>query len=320
MFLLRTLLLLSMLALSAAIAAGFLGALHPAFDTAAHFRAHLAVGLLALACLRAVMRRPIVAAPFAAIAIAAGVSCAPGLRTDVRSQVPTERADAPVYSLLQMNLLFNNPAPGLFLAEVDRLKPDIVTVEEVSQHWQEPLQRLHAAYPHRYRCPEWSAHGGVTIYSRFEITQEPTGCGGYGSLGVAHFLIDGRQIAIGAAHLRWPWPASGPRQIGELAPILAGIGPDALIVGDFNATTWSHSLQRFAQLGGLEVRGGVGPTWMWEGLPNTLARWIGFPIDNVLSKGAVRIVEASTLPPAGSDHLPVLVKFQLVPADGAAGG
>lgn len=316
---LRTLLMLAMLALAVAIAAGFLGAVHPAFDTAAHFRAHLAVALLALACLRSVLRRPIIAAPFAAIAIAAGVTCAPGLPKETESQTAAGRANAPAYTLLQMNLLFNNRTPERFVALVDRLKPDIVTVEEVSRIWQQPLQQLGEAYPYRYRCPEWATHGGVTIYTRFEMTQTPTGCGGYASLGVAHFLIDGRPIAVGAVHLRWPWPASGPKQIGELAPILADIGPDALIAGDFNATTWSHSIRRFAGLGGLTVQGGIGPTWLWEGLPTSLARWIGLPIDNVMSKGAVEIVEAKTLQPVGSDHLPVLVRFRIRPAGAPAG-
>ncbi len=316
---LRTLLLLAMLALTLAIAAGFLGAVHPAFDTAAHFRAHLAVVLLALACLRSVLRRPIVAAAFAVVAFAAAVTCAPGLPREPERDGATGRADLPVHTLLQMNLLFNNRTPERFVAEVERLKPDIVTVEEVSRRWRQPLEKLGSAYAYRYRCPEWATRGGVTIYSRFEMTQDPTGCGAYASLGVARFMIDGRPITIGAVHLRWPWPASGPKQIGELAPILAGIGPDALIAGDFNATTWSHSIRRFARLGGLTVHGGIGPTWLWEGLPTWLARWIGLPIDNVMSKGAVDILDAKTLPPVGSDHLPVLVRFQVLPAAGPAG-
>jgi endonuclease/exonuclease/phosphatase (EEP) superfamily protein YafD len=129
--------------------------------------------------------------------------------------------------------------------------------------------------------------------------------------------IDAKWVEIGVVHLRWPWPASGPEQIKALEPRLAFIGADAIIAGDFNAATWSHSVQRFADVAGMTVATGFGGTWMYKLLPPYLAPRLGLPIDNAMAKGSVSIDRVSTLPAIGSDHLPLLIEFS-VAADAQA--
>jgi len=311
MSVLRPLLLLVMLGLSAGILGGFLGAVHPVFDTLSNFRLHLSVGLLALAALWSLKCSRIPAFVFALVAFGGVAAAVPGLPITSRAVMPS--AGERTYSLFVMNLLWNNPEPARVEALIAANDPDIVMLTELSPVWTQMLARLAGRYPHAFHCAEWGHEPGSIILSRFPRLPGDGFCGPYGSLGLARFEIGGRAVALGVVHLRWPWPASGPRQIDVLVPELARIGPDALVAGDFNSATWTHSVGRFAEAGGLTVINGIGGSW---GPSLTFAgrRWqwppsLGLPIDNAMAKGAVRVVTARTLEPAGSDHLPLLVNF-----------
>jgi endonuclease/exonuclease/phosphatase (EEP) superfamily protein YafD len=303
----RPLLLLAMLGLSAAIAFGFLGALHPAFDTFAHFRLHFAVGLIGLAAIWTIKCSRVPALIFAAIGFAAIVTCAPGLRGVATRDTPI--TGETIRRLLHVNVRYDNPEPERVFAMLAQVDADIVSANEMSRFWQLELQKRLVAYPHVYHCPEWSVIGGVMIFSKFPISPGSEFCGDYASLALVEMTIDGRSVTIGSAHLRWPWPASGPRQVDALAPRLGQLGQDALIAGDFNAATWSFLFGKFARLGGLRMVDGIGPTWLHRWFPEAAIRLVGFPIDNVLASGDIGIVSARTLDPVGSDHLPVLVEF-----------
>lgn len=300
----RRLLLLALLAAAGGVAAGFLGFLHTAFDTLAHFRLHGSAAIVAGAPLLAFRRPRWPAALFLIAGLAGIVASATGLRYPSGQALATGQK---VYRALHMNLYYDNSAPERFIALVRETRPDMVAVTEVTQAWLRRLEGLSDMLPHMRRCTEWGKFGGTMILSRFAIAGQE--CGVRGTLSLVRMEIDGNALTFGEAHLRWPWPASGPRQIEANAPLLAQIGPTALVAGDFNATTWSDQLARFASHGGLKIHGGIGPTWIADPMPASLARWIGLPIDNVLWKGRVRIVSARTLAPAGSDHLPVLVEF-----------
>ena len=123
--------------------------------------------------------------------------------------------------------------------------------------------------------------------------------------------IAGETVEIGSVHLRWPWPASGPKQITALKPFLETIGETAIMAGDFNSVPWSYSLGRFASYAVMRISAIPGGTWLFKPLPTEWAHWFGLPIDNVLSKDRVRIVDIQTRREVGSDHLPVLVRFTL---------
>lgn len=304
-----------MLGTLATIVAGFFGALLPLFDTLSNFRLHLSVLLLVLAAIWSLRCSRIPALLFALFGFAGIAFSAAGL--PITSHAIQPAAGEKVYRLLAMNLLWKNPTPEKVLDLIDETDPDILFLSEGFRAWQAPIATLGERYPNRYRCPEAGAHGGTVILSRLPIARSGRYCGFYSSLGLVRIELEGHEIAAGVVHLRWPWPASGPRQIGLLREELARLGPDALIAGDFNATTWSHSVGRFAEMGGLEIRRGIGPTFGPSlSIGNFLLQWphrLGLPIDNLMSKGAVRIASARTLPPAGSDHLGVLVEFVIRP-------
>lgn len=307
----------AMLAATLALLAGFFGSFHPALDSFAHFRIHLAVAAALLALPLLATRHRLLAGSaliFAVVAFSTA-SSALGFLGLGRVQagpgaVPADRA---TYRLLQMNLLFNNPTPEKVLSLIGRTRPDVVTVEEVSPMWRDKFAPLAAAYPYSVFCTYGRGYFGVAILSRrpFAAGAQPQ-CYERAALAIASVDFGGTAIDVAALHLRWPWPYRQPRQIEAMAGPLGTLGETAIMAGDCNATPWSAAVRRVAQLGGLKVTPSIGPTWLQARLPDFL-HFAGLPIDQVFAKGGVLVHKTERQPSTGSDHLPVLVEFSIRP-------
>jgi endonuclease/exonuclease/phosphatase (EEP) superfamily protein YafD len=316
----RILTWLSLLACSgivAILAAGFFGSVHPALDSLAHFRAHLAIVLI-VAALPLFWTELLKAG---ALLIAVGLLCV----ATTSGGVPVPRigvaygallakpADRPVYTLLQANLRYDNPDMNALLSAVGRLRPDVMTLDEVSVAWREKLTLLKAAYPYQLFCPFPNGLWGSGIVSRRPFAPDTTpGCDPRGGLALARIDFGGTQIDVAALHLGWPWPFPQARELSYLAPYLARIGSTAILAGDLNATPWSHTAARVAGEGGLTLMPSTGPTWLHYGLP----RWLlfcGLPIDNVFAKGNVEVHSIAHGEDIASDHIPLVVAFSIRP-------
>ncbi|TPO10470.1 AP endonuclease [Mesorhizobium sp. CU2] len=307
---------LATMACSAALLAGFFGALHPAFDSFSHFRMHLSVltVLLALPLLAGSYRLQAVAALiFAVCCFVTTMSALPRLPSHEAVAKPADRI---VYSLLQMNLRFNNPTPKKVLSLIGRTNPDVITLDEVSGMWATELGYIKDAYPYRILCDYPNGVFGVALLSRrpFAAGTAPH-CEPRGAMATATIDFGGVPVDVAAIHLSWPWPREQYWQIGELAQPLAALGETAIMAGDCNAVPWSAAVRRVARLGGLTPMPSAGPTWIHRTLPDFLRRYAGLPIDQVFSKGGVTILSSTRLEDSGSDHLPVLVEFTLRPDD-----
>ncbi|TPI32533.1 AP endonuclease [Mesorhizobium sp. B3-2-1] len=307
---------LAMTALSAALLAGFFGALHPAFDSFSHFRIHLSVlmALLALPLLASSYRLQAAAALLFAIGCLATTASA--LPRPWPQPAVAKPADQIVYSLLQMNLRFNNPTPKKVLSLIGRTNPDVITLDEVSAMWSTELGYIASAYPYRILCPYPNGMFGVALLSRrpFAANTAPR-CEPRGAMATATIDLGGSDVDVAAIHLSWPWPKEQYWQIGELAQPLAALGETAIMAGDCNAVPWSAAVRRVAALGGLKLMPSAGPTWIHRTLPDFLRRYAGLPIDQVFSKGGLTILSSTRLEDTGSDHLPVLVEFSVRTSD-----
>jgi endonuclease/exonuclease/phosphatase (EEP) superfamily protein YafD len=311
----RRLFLFTILVLLGAIGSGFLGALHPAFDTIANFRIHICAVLIVFSIVWIFAYGRKLGLIFIGVAIAnlfLSHYIPARYRVPETAKISTDR----VYSLLQLNLFYGNKTPDKVIALIGKTNPDFLTLNEISKNWKRHLAVLDKDYPYQFYCPEWSQIGGSVIYSRYEMTNDKvTGnsgyCHDYAALALKSVIIDNKILTIGAVHLRWPWPASGPRQVDNLKPRLNRLGPSVLIAGDFNSSTWTWTLRRFAHYGGLQIITGISPTWLHQKLPAWLAKFVGFPIDNAMVKGRVVIKDARSLGPVGSDHLPILIRFKI---------
>jgi endonuclease/exonuclease/phosphatase (EEP) superfamily protein YafD len=303
-----------------ALMAGFLGRLHPLFDSISHFRVHLAAVALiaAVPLLFTNWKVGVLAMAGAALAAATTIAALPvpviGMKVGTLSPPDPER---PVYRLLHANLRYDNRTPEAFLSLVGRTGPDVITLNEVSEHWRPKLRVLEAAYPYSRVCDSARGIGAVAILSRRPFAGGgDLRCDRRGSLAHGDFDFGGRTIAIAALHLGWPWPFGQDRQVRQLQPRLAAIGETALLAGDMNATTWSRTVADVASAGGFEVMPSSGPTWITRRLP---VAWVplGLTIDHVFAKGDVQILGISRGEPIGSDHLPLIVDFSIVPQAGS---
>lgn len=293
---------------------GFFADIHPAFDSLAHFRAHLAVlvavGGLVLLVTR-FRRQGFLAVALGAAAFWTTAYAFPfgGPNGAAADENAGERA---VYRLLQVNVRFDNQSPERLLSLIGRMKPDIVTLEEVSARWKLSIARISAMYPYSVVCDATDWIGGVAILSRRPFAHDrTTECRLRGSFAVATVDFGGRTVDVAAAHMPWPWPFNQPRELALLKPIVGALGATSLLAGDFNATTWSAAIRNVEKDGALKLVAGIGPTWLDRRMPDELRPYIGLPIDQIFSKGEIAILSAKTLESVGSDHLPVLVEFSL---------
>jgi endonuclease/exonuclease/phosphatase (EEP) superfamily protein YafD len=309
------------LVLSLPLVAGFFASAHPALDSLAHFRVHLAVVMILFATLAlggSMWRQGLMAIAFGLAAIGTAIGIPAGLGQVHATFHPKDDA-APTYRLLQMNLRFDNAEPGKVLSMIGRTRPDIITLDEVSQMWAQKLDLLSSAYPHRIVCTMENA-GGVAILSLRPFGKDqPARCLDGGVFAVADIDLGGRLVQVGALHLHWPWPFDQSAQIDRLAAPLGKMAGTAILAGDLNATPWSASARRVAEAGAFHRVKVPGPTWLYRRLPEAL-RFAGLPIDHIFAKGDVMVHSARTLEAAGSDHLPLLMEFSLKPAPETPGG
>ena len=201
---------LAMLGLSAALVAGFLGTLHPAFNSFAHFRIHLALlmALIALPLLATWFRLQAgVALILAVAAFASTLSTLPRLWPVQAAREEGRRPTRSVYRLLQMNLRFNNPTPKKVLSLIGRTNPDVITLDEVSAMWTTELGYITSAYPYRILCDYPNGVFGVALLSRrpFAAGTEPH-CEPRGAMATATVDFGGIPVDVAAIHLSWPWP------------------------------------------------------------------------------------------------------------------
>lgn len=298
-------------AISIPIVLGFLGPLHPALDSFAHFRAHLAVLLV----LSALLLLPIRGARMIALSAAAlGVGAFTTTLGDTSRIAAAAGGEAhgfaPEYRLLQLNLRWVNEEPGRVLSLIGRLEPDVITFEEVSADWSRRIEPLKARYPYGIVCPRPTRVGGVAILSRRPLAAGTNAeCHDRGAFATARIDFGGRTLDVAAIHLGWPWPFGQDWQIDNIAPVLNRLQGPAILAGDFNAAPWSHTVRRVAREGSLDIIGGVGPTWLHRALPNALRRTIGLPIDHIMAKGDVFLAPIEKGDWVGSDHVPLIVRF-----------
>ncbi|MEZ5798392.1 MAG: endonuclease/exonuclease/phosphatase family protein [Paracoccaceae bacterium] len=278
----RRIVVLAIVLAALALAAGYLGALHPAGDSLAVFRPQVALLLAALGGValmvgaRAAGRWALALAALVALTLAGHWWPGPaggGLR------------------LYQKNMLYNNADLPALAADIRAVAPDVLTLQEVSQENLAFLDGLADVLPHRLTC-EQVLVGGPALATRLPPVPGREICG-HGMTALQVTGPDG-PLWLVSVHLHWPWPQDQAHQIEELLPDLAGLSGPVVMAGDFNMVRWSQALRTLRKVTGGDWAGPV------------RGSYIGFaplallPIDHVLAPGGGRI---ETRPALGSDHL-----------------
>lgn len=309
------LLALGAVAISLPLVAGYWGRIHPAFNSMAHFRLHLAalLTLFALPLLFFKGWRQIGAASCVLGIAAMSATMTSGLSARPATAAAAE-APAARYRLMQMNLRYDNTSPKKLFSLIGAMKPDVITLNEVSGMWVEQLKYLEATYPYRIICPPPARIGGVAILSRRPFLHPATvTCHDRGSMAVASISFGGSSVDVAALHLGWPWPFEQKAHVRRITPAVEKLGNTAILAGDLNATPWSVTARTLESVGHMKALPGIGATWFIPSFPIAVRKVAGLPIDNVFTKGRVVPISVKRLGDAGSDHLPVLFEFSLLP-------
>ncbi|MFF8917198.1 endonuclease/exonuclease/phosphatase family protein [Streptomyces sp. NPDC015032] len=213
-------------------------------------------------------------------------------------------------TVVSHNVNDENPDPARTARELAASGPQLIALEELSPRTAPAYERALAdTYPYH------SVQGTVGLWSKYPLRDvEPVAIMPWTRALRATADTPQGSVAVYAAHLASVrvLPSTGftTARRNEAAMKLADAVraeplPRVVVVGDFNGTTDDRALRPVTSgLQSAQEEAGDGFGFSWPA-PFPVAR-----IDQILVKG-VTPVSSRTLPPTGSDHLPVAAALRL---------
>lgn len=180
-------------------------------------------------------------------------------------------------SLLSVNVLQTNDQYELLLHMIEEENPDLILTIESNSDWEKAMEGLDEKYLLSEKIPLENTYG-MHLFSKLKAVNIRT-----------HYFVSEEYPSI-EAHL----------EVDHEKPVL--------VAGDFNTVPWSPISRLFTRLSKLRD-GRYG-----RGFVSTFHagfRFFRFPIDLVFHSKHISIVELRTLGKIGSDHLPVLCRFNI---------
>jgi endonuclease/exonuclease/phosphatase (EEP) superfamily protein YafD len=292
--------------------AGRLGHLSKYAELASHFTVQYLIGSAAclLACL--FYREPVWAI---AAAVGVAINLAAVATWYVGREKTTGGRDGRRVKLILANVNHKNTAREKFIAFARKRAPDLLVVQEVTESWRESLQELHSLYPFTEELPK-ARGSGMALYSRFPFERLATSFpeGDARPCIMARMDIDGVSVSLLSIHPRTPILSDRYKlrngTLAAAADFLRDLPGPKICVGDLNITPWSPYYRSFVERAKLvNVRKGFGllPSW-----PTFLFfKFLMLPLDHCLVSDDIRVADARTGEPIGSDHLPLIVEIEL---------
>ena len=272
-------------ALALPLVGGAAGALHPAGDSLAVFRPHLASALLAAAIPASAVGPRRLGATAVLLAMAALAPLAwPRLS-------PPPAGPFVVY---QKNLSAALTDVSDLARDIEAVAPDAVVLQEVTPSNEALLARLAPSYPVQARCPSgWL--GDTAVLSRHALVPGARGC----AHGAAVLRVSSPEgpLWLASMHWRWPWPIDQAARADALSGALGALDGPIVLGGDLNMVPWSHAVRHLARATGTRPAGPARATLRVAGLP--------LSIDHVLAPGRGLTERRARL---GSDHHGVVAR------------
>lgn len=298
--------------LAGVVVVSFAGRLHWLCDLATHFRAqYAAAGLLLATGLLLCGRFRAATWPLAIGLINAWFLAPLYLPPDEPSAPPP---DAKRLKVISLNVYAGSKSYDEVLAYLREARPDFVVFTEMTHAWQRQLKVLEADYPEQHFAARDDAFG-IALIAKLKLDDATIDLLGGQAYVRATCTIDGRPLTLFGVH---PFPPIGAaasamrnQSFVLLNKRLRETKGAAIVVGDFNSTSWSP---HFADLlAGTTLRDarlgrGVQPSWS-----TTHPLPLRIPIDHTLVSPQVYVLERRLGPAVGSDHLPVELEFSLRP-------
>jgi endonuclease/exonuclease/phosphatase (EEP) superfamily protein YafD len=233
--------------------------------------------------------------------------------------------------VVSANVWYRNDGYDAAINYLQSTDADVIALIEVTPQWLTALQPLTAKYPYRIDCMQGTPPCEMLLMSKLPFGRAYAGRIDGRSPTIAWGEIDfaGRKVTVAATHFAWPlraamdrpdlaygaalqptlrdaYPLMQSEQAANLAQYLKGLGPDLVLMGDFNSVPWSRTQATLRAATGLENAGPMVPTW-----PSWQPAWIRLPIDQIMTRGALTRLRFNSGYYIGSDHLPVEAEIGL---------
>ncbi len=250
----------------------------------------------------------------AATAIALVTTAVLGFSVLPRAVGSAETGTGTPLRVLTLNMLFGHAEPAAVMDLVKRLKPDVLSTQELTPGMVESLDAagIGELLPYRVLQDEWSA-GGSGLYARHPMTPlenlfRPIGH----NMPAAVINLPGtRPIEIIDVH---PYPPLGS-QVHDWTAAIGAFPPPSpdrirILAGDFNASLDHAVMRRFLDQGYADAADRVGqglvPTWpAGKSIPPIIT------IDHVVVDQRVGVNEVSVHTVPGTDHRAVFADLRL---------
>lgn len=219
--------------------------------------------------------------------------------------------------LLQFNVNSSNQNYSAFNELVERLKPDLLCVEEIGPGWERNLSALKASYPYqivRSRADNF----GIALLSKFPFEAQliPFGAAGVPTVWAKVFIeLQSRATALELV-VTHPLPPVSPdytkmrdSQLKLMAAKIKETQGNLILAGDLNSTPWTYAFKDLLRDSALSDTRAAHPSLDMQ-CSWPAAFWpLRLPIDHVLYRGNLQCLERRIEADCGSDHLPVYVRF-----------
>lgn len=299
----------------------FLPLLHPYWalaGVAEHFALQVLMAATALGLLALALRR------WRWLGLAISIACIelwtihpywPAFLTGPKSAMAgqTMAEGASELKVVSLNVWHKSDSYGAVRDYIAASGADVVGLIEVTPRWKAELAPLRAIYPYSIDCQDRNPRCEEMLFSKHPFVKSFSGHINKALPVIAWGEIaapdDGRPLTFAVTHLSWPIVRADfedrkdtvqAEQARNLIHALQKLGPNLVLMGDFNAAPWSRVQQDLRQVTGLDNAGFLAPSWpAWGVAPMRL------PIDHIMTRGAMRLTSLHPGPKVGSDHLPV---------------
>ncbi len=214
--------------------------------------------------------------------------------------------------IVHFNVLTSNSEYKKTVEYINKMDPDIISLNEVNQKW---IDNLNLSQKYKYNVMDIREDNfGIALYSKLEMKNpriEFFGDEGLPSA-VAEFVIGVNEVSILGTHPLHPSSDRGfksrNRQFESLIERRGSFSESMIMLGDLNTTSWSNGFTKL--IGGMKLydsRKGYGIQFSW---PTTLPL-ISVPIDHCLVSKDIKVLKREMGPDLGSDHRPLYVELRI---------
>lgn len=207
--------------------------------------------------------------------------------------------------------LGNNPTPLLKL--IQKIKPDIVVLQEVDEKWHTFLAPLEDVYENSSFSPRYQGSGldlAQFWNGKTDVQQELCSEGIPATL--TEVTLNSTQITVMNVHTASPFSSRRARnyqeQMRRLSEYIGDYDGILIAAGDFNSGLWSWHYKKLLKATGLRnVRDGFGILGTWPSFMGPLR----VAIDHIMISSQAEVIRCWTVSGTGSDHSALIADIYL---------